>query len=149
MTATESPRPTPAPPPIIPYGVPITLAQAMRAAEAAVAEAERQGLFMAIAIVDPAGGLVHLAKMDNTQHGSVRIAEDKARSSAQFRRPTRVFQDALMAGNAFIMGLSGVTPVEGGLPLVADGKIIGAIGASGGTHHQDGAVAKAGADTIK
>jgi glc operon protein GlcG len=151
MTGTEAPSnsQSPAPPPTTPYGAPITLDQARKAAEAALAESTKSNLPMAIAVVDPAGGLVYFVKMDNTQHGSVKIAEAKARTSATFRRPTKVFQDALMAGNAFIMGLEGVTPVEGGLPIVSNGKIIGAIGASGGTHHQDGAAAKAGADAIK
>jgi uncharacterized protein GlcG (DUF336 family) len=87
--------------------------------------------------------------MDNTQLGSVEIAVDKARSAALFRRPSKVFEDALAGGRTAILALRGATPLEGGLPLVSGGKIVGAIGASGGTAQQDGQVAKAGADTIK
>jgi glc operon protein GlcG len=89
--------------------------------------------------------------MDNTQLGSVEVALEKARSAALFRRPSKVFEDALAGGGIGlrILALHGAMPIEGGLPLVAGGKIVGAIGASGGTAQQDGQVAKAGADTIK
>jgi uncharacterized protein GlcG (DUF336 family) len=106
---------------------------------------------MAVAIVDTAGDLVYFEKMDNTQVGSVDVAIGKARSSARFKRPTKAFQDALAAGGEGwrIMTLEGAVAVEGGIPLVAGGKIIGAIGASGGAAQQDGQTAAAGAGTLK
>ena len=133
------------------YGTPITADAAKKAAAAAIAEARKNNFTMAIAIVDPNGFLVYFEKMDNTQNGSVNIAQDKARSAALFKRPTKVFQDGLAAGGVGLrlLGLQGAVPVDGGLPLIVGGKIIGAIGASGGTSDQDGVVAKAGADALK
>jgi uncharacterized protein GlcG (DUF336 family) len=145
----QAPPPTPAPPPL-PYGAPIGLDDAKKAAAAAVEEVKKIGAAPnAIAIVDHGGFLIYFERMDNTQLGSVEIAIDKARSAALFRRPSKVFEDALAGGRTAILALRGATPVEGGLPLVSAGKIVGAIGASGGTSQQDGQVAKAGADTIK
>jgi glc operon protein GlcG len=133
-----------------PYGPPISLAAAKKAAAAALA-AVTQNKFVpyVIAIVDPAGRLVYFERMDNAQYGSIRIALDKARSAALFRRPTKVFEDILAKGRTAILALSGAVPLEGGVPLVADGKIVGAIGASAGTGPQDGIVAAAGAAAIK
>jgi uncharacterized protein GlcG (DUF336 family) len=133
------------------YGTPVNAETAKRAAAAAIAEARKNNFTMAIAIVDPNGTLVYFEKMDNTQNGSSAIAVDKARSAALFKRPTKAFQDALAAGGEGlrILALQGAVPVEGGLPIIAAGKIIGAIGASGGTSAQDGVVAKAGADVVK
>jgi uncharacterized protein GlcG (DUF336 family) len=145
----QAPPPTPAPPPL-PYGAPIGLDDAKKAAAAAVEEVKKIGAAPnAIAIVDHGGFLIYFERMDNTQLGSVEIAIDKARSAALFRRPSKVFEDALAGGRTAILALRGATPVEGGLPVVSAGKIVGAIGASGGTAQQDGQVAKAGADTIK
>jgi uncharacterized protein GlcG (DUF336 family) len=106
---------------------------------------------MAIAIVDTAGDLVYFEKMDDTQVGSVQIAQAKARSAARFKRATKVFQDGLAAGGVGLrlLALEGAVPVEGGIPLVSGGKIVGAIGASGGTSEQDGVVAQAGASALK
>jgi uncharacterized protein GlcG (DUF336 family) len=106
---------------------------------------------MAVAITDGAGDLVYFEKMDGTQTGSVKVAIGKARSAALFRRPTKVFQEGLAAGGdgLRLLGLEGGVPIEGGLPLLKDGKIVGAIGLSGGTAQQDGVAAKAGADTLK
>ena len=97
------------------------------------------------------GDLVYFEKMDGTQTGSVRVALGKACSAALFKRPTKVFQDVVAAGGEGlrILGLEGAVPIEGGLPLLMDGKIVGAIGVSGGTSQQDGVAAKAGADTLK
>ena len=133
------------------YGLPVTAEQAKSAAAAAIAEAKKNQWTMAIAIVDPAGDLVYFEKMDNTQVGSVDVAQAKARASARFKRPTKAFQDALAAGGEGwrILSLEGAVAVEGGLPLVAGGKIVGAIGASGGTAQQDGVTAAAGAGTLK
>jgi uncharacterized protein GlcG (DUF336 family) len=133
------------------YGPTITADQAKSVAAAAVAEARKNQWTMAVAIVDTAGDLVYFEKMDNTQVGSVDVAIGKARSSARFKRPTKAFQDALAAGGEGwrIMTLEGAVAVEGGIPLVAGGKIIGAIGASGGAAQQDGVTAAAGAGTLK
>jgi len=134
-----------------PYGLSISLENAKKATMPALAEAIKNNWSMAVAIVDPAGNLVYYEKMDNTQLGSANVAIDKARSAALFKRPTKAFQDALAAGGEGlrILRLQGATPVEGGIPLVSDGKIVGAIGISGGTSAQDGQCAKASADAFK
>lgn len=134
-----------------PYGMPISLENAKKAAAPAMAEAAKNNWNMAVAIVDPSGNLVYYEKMDNTQLGSANVAIDKARSAALFKRPTKAFQDALAAGgdSVRLLRLQGVVPVEGGIPLVMDGKIVGAIGMSGATSAQDAQCAKAGADAVK
>jgi glc operon protein GlcG len=128
------------------YGTSITADAAKKAAAPAIAEARKNNWAMAIAIVDIAGELVYFERMDDTQIGSVGVAISKARSAARFKRPTKAFQDALAAGGEGlrILALDGAIPVDGGLPLVIGGKIVGAIGASGGTSAQDGQVAAAG-----
>jgi uncharacterized protein GlcG (DUF336 family) len=133
------------------YGPNISADQAKSVAAAAVAEAKKNQWTMAVAIVDTAGDLVYFEKMDNTQVGSVDVAIGKARSSARFKRPTKAFQDALAAGGEGwrIVTLEGAVAVEGGLPLIVGGKIVGAIGASGGSSQQDGVTAAAGAGTLK
>jgi len=132
-----------------PYGASVTLDQAKKIAALSVAEAAKNNWKMAVAIVDVAGDLVYFEKMDGTQVASVNIAQDKARSSVRFKRPTKAMQDVLAAGGAGVrfLALQGAIPVEGGLPLLIDGKIVGAIGASGGTSDQDGLAAKAAGDT--
>ena len=134
-----------------PYGLPISLENAKKAAAPALAEAAKNNWTMAVAIVGPAGNLIYYEKMDNTQLGSAEVSIEMARTAALFKRPTKAFQDAVAAGGdgLRVLGLKGVTPVEGGIPLVMDGKIVGAIGVSGGTSAQDGQCAKAGADTVK
>jgi glc operon protein GlcG len=134
-----------------PYGLSVTLEEGRRAAESAVAEARKNGWTVAVAVVDPSGNLVYYEKMDNTQLGSATVAIDKARSAALFKRPTKAFQDALASGpdGARVLSLHGATPVEGGIPLLMEGKIVGAIGVSGATSTQDAQCAKAGADTLK
>jgi glc operon protein GlcG len=140
--------PTPAPPPA--YGPPIGLTDAKKVAEAAVAEVAKVGSAPdAIAIVDHGGFLIYFGRMDNTQLGSVEIAIEKARTAALFRRPSKAFEDALAGGRMAILALRGALPLEGGVPIIAGGKLVGAVGASGGTGQQDGQVAKAGADAIK
>ena len=133
------------------YGPSITAETAKKIAAPALAEARKNNWQMAIAIVDPAGDLVYFEKMDDTQAGSTVIAIDKARSAARFKRETKTFQDALAAGGAGlrILALTGAVPVDGGVPLIAGGKVVGAIGASGGTSEQDGVVARAGAGALK
>ena len=133
-----------------PYGLSVGADTAKKLAAAAIAESRKNGWNMAVAIVDTNGDLVYFEKMDATQLGSVDVSLDKARSAARYKRPTKVFQDALAAGGdgLRILRLQGATPVEGGLPLLADGKIIGAIGCSGATSQQDGVACKAGADAL-
>jgi uncharacterized protein GlcG (DUF336 family) len=134
-----------------PYGAPIALDNARKAAARAAEEARKNNWTMAIAVVDPGGHLVYFEKMDGTQTGSVNVAIAKARSSALFKRPTKGFQDTLAAGGAGLrlLGLENAVPVEGGVPLVVDGRLVGAIGVSGGTAEQDGQAATAGAAALK
>lgn len=126
----------------------VSLAAAKKMAAAAEAEAAKNSWTMVIAVVDEGGHLIYLSRMDNTQIGSVEVAIEKARSAVMFKRPTKVFEDALAGGRNAILGLTGAVPIEGGLPLMVDGKAIGAVGVSGGTAPQDGVVAKAGADAL-
>jgi len=134
-----------------PYGASISLESAKKAAAAAAAEARKNNWNMAIAITDVGGDLVYLEKMDGTQTGSVKVAIDKARTAAMFKRPTKVWQDAVASGGGGlrVLGLEGVVPIDGGLPIVMDGKIVGAIGVSGAAGDQDAQCAKAGVDTLK
>jgi uncharacterized protein GlcG (DUF336 family) len=133
------------------YGSPINLEAAKKAAASAIAEARKNNWTMAVAITDIGGDLIYFEKMDGTMTGSVRVAIDKARSAVLFKRPTKVWQDMVAAGGAklFILGMEGAVPIEGGLPLVMDDKIVGGIGASGGAAAQDGVVATAGAQAVK
>ena len=132
------------------YGADVTNEQARKALAGAIAEARKQNLPMAVAVVDNAGQLVAFERLDNTQNASTMIAQDKAVSAAMYRRPTKAFQDGLAAGGAGlrILHLRGAIAVEGGLPIVIDGKIVGGLGVSGGSTEQDGAVAKAGTDAL-
>jgi glc operon protein GlcG len=150
-TPAGAQQPAPSPPPTTPYGSPIGLEAAKKAMAAAESEAMKNNWPMAIVILDSTGHLVMLHKLDNTQYGSIRVAEDKANSALDFRRPSKVFEDLVAQGGIGIrtLALRGAAPFEGGVPIVADGKIIGAIGVSGATSQQDGQVAKAGADAIK
>lgn len=134
-----------------PYGAPINLENAKKAAAAAVAEARKNNWTMAVAVLDPGGDLVYFEKMDGTQTGSVNVAIGKARSAALYKRPTKVWQDIVAGGGAGlrILGLEGAVPIGGGVPLVMDGKIVGAIGLSGGTADQDDQCAKAGVAALK
>jgi uncharacterized protein GlcG (DUF336 family) len=134
-----------------PYGTPISLENAKKAAAPALAEARKNNWNMAVAIVDPSGNLVYYEKMDNTQLGSADICISKARSAARFKRPTKAFQDALAAGGGGLrlLRLEGAVPVEGGIPLVLEGKIVGAIGVSGDTSDHDAQCAQAGVDALK
>ena len=134
-----------------PYGAPISLENAKKAAAAAIAEARKNNWTMALAVVDPSGTLVYYEKLDNTQLGSAQVAINKARSAALFKRPTKSFEDQLAKGGDGLrtLGLEGAVPVEGGVPIVMDGKIVGAIGMSGGTSAQDSQCAQVGADALK
>ena len=136
-------------PPSTPYGAPIDIAAAKKAMAAAEAEATKNGWGVAIAIVDSGANLVMLHRLDNAQLSSVRIAEQKARTAAEFRRPTKVFEDAVAGGGVGLRVLTfGASVAEGGVPIVAGGKVVGAIGVSGVQSHQDAQVAKAGADAV-
>ena len=134
-----------------PYGAAVSLENAKKAAAPALAEAVKNNWAMAVAIVDTGGYLVYFERMPDTQLGSVEVSIEKARSAALFRRPTKSFQDTLAAGGEGlrILRLEGAVPVEGGIPLIVEGKIIGAIGASGGSSDQDGRTAQAGATAMK
>ena len=139
----------PPPPPTTPYGPPIGLEAAKKAMAAAEAEAVKNNWPMAIVILDSTGHIVMLHRLDNTQYGSIRVAQDKAQTALDFRRPSKVFEDLVAQGGIGMrtLGLRGATPLEGGVPIIADSKIIGAVGVSGATAQQDGQVAKIGADT--
>jgi glc operon protein GlcG len=134
-----------------PYGMSISLENAKKVAAPALAEARKNDWTMAVAIVDTAGNLVYFERMDGNQAASPNIAIDKARSAALFKRPTKALQDALAAGGDGLrmLALQGAVPVEGGIPLLVDGKIIGAIGVSGGASSQDSQCAQAGANLMK
>jgi glc operon protein GlcG len=142
-----APASPPPPPPA--YGAPITLEQAKAAAAAAEAEMRTNGWNMVIAVVGPSGNTIYLQKADLAAYASVDIAQDKARTSALFRVPTKAYMDRLANGETFILRLTGATPVAGGIPIVVGGKLIGAIGLSGGTSAQDHQVAQAGASAVK
>lgn len=131
-----------------PYGAQITLDVARKVAAAAEVEARKNNWRMAIAIVDNHGTLVFYQMIDDTQTGSAYISVEKARTAAMFRRPSKAFEDNVAGGRNAILGLPGVTPVEGGVPIIVGGKQIGAIGVSGASSAQDGVVAKAGADAV-
>lgn len=133
------------------YGANITFDQAKRVLAAAEADSRSKGWPMAIAIVDNSGQLVAFSRLDNTQTASVLVAQDKAVSAAMYRRPTKVFQDVLAKGGEGlrILQLRGANPVEGGLPIVVDGRIIGGIGVSGMAADQDGVIARTGVDALK
>ncbi len=131
-----------------PYGAPIGVEAARKVAAAAVTEARKNGWKVAVAVVEPTGVLVYYEKMDDTQYGSADVAIDKARSSARFRRPTKLFEDPVNSGKPNLLGLPGAIPLEGGLPIVVEGRVIGSVGVSGGTSAQDGVCAKAAAASI-
>ncbi len=126
----------------------LTLEVAKQISAAAEAEAAKNKWTVAIAIVDEGGHLIHLAKIDNTQYGSIDVAIQKAQTSAAFKRPTKVFEEAIAGGRNAIIGLKGALPLEGGVPIIHDGKVIGAIGVSGVKSTEDGQIAKAGADAL-
>ena len=137
--------------PTTPYGAPITLEQAKKVVAGAEAEARKNNWNVVIAVLDSGGHLVLLQRLDNTQFASIEVAQQKAYSAVAFRRPTKVFQDGVAAGGEGLrlLKLAGATPVEGGLPLILDGKLVGSIGVSGVTSQQDNQIAKAGADSLK
>jgi uncharacterized protein GlcG (DUF336 family) len=146
----QQPAPTSAAPPD--YGVPINLEQAKSVATAALGEAKKNSWRMAVAVVGPDGNVIYYEQMDGAQNASFQLAHGKARTSALFRRSSKVFVDQFAAGNvAFMTFPDGARPVasEGGLPIILGGKIIGAIGVSGGTGQQNGVAATAGVNAVK
>jgi glc operon protein GlcG len=145
----QTPAAPPPPPPA--YGSPISLDQAKKVLAAAEAEAKKNNWNVVISVVDTGGQLVTMSRLDNTQFGSVEVAREKAYSSVAFRRPTKVFQDLLGKApeNVRLLGLTGASVLEGGIPIVVDGKIVGGIGVSGVTSAQDAQIAQAGIDALK
>lgn len=131
------------------YGAPISLRNAQAIISAAKVEAVKNKWAMAIAVVDTGGVLVAMERMDDTLVASGQIAIDKARSANGFKRPTKALQDAVTSGFTPILSLSGATPIEGGIPVVVDGKIVGAVGVSGASAAEDGVVASASLAAIK
>ncbi len=149
----QAPPATPAAPSmyLTPIGPPISVETAKKAAAAALAEARKNNWLMVVAVVSPAGVLIYYEKMDNVQLGSAEVAIDKARSAALYKRPTKAFQDAVAGGGAGlrVFALKGAIPVEGGLPIIVDGKLVGAIGLSGDLSENDGKCAAAGVAALK
>ena len=127
-----------------PYGHEIGLEQAKKIAAGAAAESKKNSWRMAIAIVDNHGLLVYFERMEDTQTASVQVAIDKAKAAAMYRRPTKAFEDGIAKGRVALLGLPGAMPIEGGLPIMADGKVIGAVGVSGANSDQDAQAATAG-----
>jgi uncharacterized protein GlcG (DUF336 family) len=144
MSNNAAPRP-------LEYGAPISLEQAKRVMQAAEAVARANDWPMVIAIVDSGGHLVMLHSLDHAQHGSVLIAQEKARCAVNFKRPTKVIEDAIAQGgiNLRMLAAPGVMPMEGGVLLIEEGRIVGAIGVSGMRSTQDGEVAEAGAKALQ
>ena len=150
--AAQAPAPASVPdvmPFDIPYGAPISLERAKQIGDAAVAEAKKRNWKMVIVIVEPTGDLVYFQKMDGTQYASIKIAPGKAQTAARYRRPSKAFNEQMETGHPYVATLDGVVASEGGVPIVENGKLIGAIGVSGGAPPQDGVVAKAGLDAMK
>jgi len=134
-----------------PYGAAITNEQAKKVMAGAEAEAKKNNWPVVIVVVDAGGNLVMLNRLDNAQWGSLEVAKDKARSAVAFRRPTKVFQDLISqgGGNIRLLNLSGASMLEGGIPIVVEGKIIGAVGVSGVASQQDAQIGQAGIEALK
>ena len=126
----------------------VTLDLAKKIAAKANAEAVKNKWTMVITILDDGGNLVYLEKMDGTQLGSIDVAQAKARTALRFKRPTKVFEDGVAGGRNALLALTGVVPIEGGIPLIVGDAVIGSIGVSGATSAQDGQVAAAGATAL-
>jgi len=150
-TAGAQQPPAAAPPPPPPYGMAISLEQAKKIMAGAEAEAKKNNWNVCIVVLDSGGNVVLLQRMDGAQFGSVEVAREKAYSAVAFRRPTKAFDDALAQGgaNLRVLRLPGASPLEGGIPIVADGKLIGGIGVSGVTSAQDAQIGRAGIDSLK
>ncbi len=144
-------QPVAPPPPQIPYGPPISLEQAKKVMAGAEAEAMKNKWNVVITVLDSGGHVVAVHRLDGTQLGSIEAARQKAYSAVLYRRPTKVFQDLVAQGgaNLRLLSLAGASPLEGGIPIIVNNTIVGAIGVSGVTSEQDAQVAKAGADMLK
>jgi glc operon protein GlcG len=149
VSAQQPPAAPPPPPPL--YGPAITLEQAKKVMAGAEAEAVKNKWNVVIAVLDSGGNLVALQRMDGAQWGSIEVAREKAYSAVAFRRPTKAFEDAIGQGgvNLRILRLPGASPLEGGLPIVVDGKLVGGIGVSGVTAQQDAQIGRAGIEAMK
>ncbi|HXM83893.1 MAG TPA: heme-binding protein [Burkholderiales bacterium] len=133
----------------LPYGTPISLERAQAAIAAAVSESKRRDWKLNVAVVDSGGRLVAFARMDGAQLGSIAISEHKARAAAMYRRETKAFEAGVQAGNHYLLTLDDVIASRGGIPILDGGRLIGAIGCSGGTGSQDEVVCRAGVDALK
>jgi len=133
----------------IPYGPPISLDRAQTAINAAIAESKKRGWKLNVAMVDSGANLVAFARMDGAQIGSIAISEHKARAAAKYRRETKAFEAGVQGGNYYLLTLDDVIASRGGILIMQNGQIIGAIGCSGGTGSQDEVVCRAGADAVK
>ncbi len=138
-----APAATPTPAPAPPYGTPITLAEAQRLVDRALAAGRARGLRIAVAVVEPGASLVAFARLDDTQYGSIVVAQEKAGSAARFRTPTAAMAKAVLDGRVTTLALPGAVPIAGGRPIIVGGKIIGAIGISGATSAEDDEIAVA------
>jgi len=132
-----------------PYGPNINLATAKKVAAAAAQEAIKMKINVVIVIVDTGGNLLYMERFDLVQYGSVDVAVHKAKCSVAFKRPTKSFENVIGSGKTAYLTLDGISAIEGGIPIMQNGKIIGAIGVSGGSAQQDGMVATAGADVMQ
>ena len=143
--AQTPPTPTPAPAaaPAPPYGAPIGLEAAQALVDRAVEAARARGFRMAIAVVEPSGALVAFGRMDDVQYGSIAVSQAKARSAALFRTATSATEERLAGGRMALLAIEGMVPVAGGVPIVVDGRVVGAIGVSGASSAQDDEVARA------
>jgi glc operon protein GlcG len=126
----------------------LSLADAKKIAAAASAKAAAEGWNVVIAIHDHGGNLVYLERADGTQLGSIQVAQEKSSTALRFKRPTKALEDSVLSGRVHMMSMPGITSVEGGLPLIVDGEIVGSIGVSGVQSSQDGQVAAAGAAVL-
>ena len=131
-----------------PYGAPVSIETARKATAGAIAEGKKNGWTVAVAVVDPGGVLVYFERMDGTQTASSDIAIEKARTAVGFKRSTKLFEEGIEAGRLQNLGLPGALPIDGGVPLIEDGRIVGAVGVSGARPEQDGVCVKAAIDAL-
>lgn len=141
--AQTPPTPVPVAVPAPPYGVPIGLEAAQALIDRAIEAGRARGFRLAIAVVEPSGQLVAFGRMDDVQYGSINVAQAKARSAAGFRTPTSALEERLAGGRMALLAIEGIIPVAGGVPIVVDGRVVGAIGVSGASSAQDDEVARA------
>lgn len=134
---------------LIPYGAPISMERADGVLHAALTEAKAKGWGLTCAVVDAGSNLVSLKRMDDSPLSAVDISQHKAKASAKFRRETKVFESGIQGGNTYLLTLDGIIASRGGIPIIDNGKLIGAIGCSGGTGSQDEVAAKAGLAALK